>query len=1133
MLLALISLISNMSFLISIMKSLSYCLTLLLIVFGFSFATVAEQQTVKGENNLSLEKISARITKMKNQSGIEEGMRQSILNALYETEDNVEELQALLNQIKQLRTRLQRLPNEIKRLKKKSKRIEQSRVDTLQQLEMKSLSISELEQRVVTERSALIELTAEVTHLEIQLAEDIKQPQRIRIKNSEIQSELDKVKKELVELVETFSNKLEQTTHKTMLQTRLNLLNKKRIKFDLESQVYPLNNQFLKLDLQHKYQQSAELTQKINLMETLVSKYRQREIEKEQEKLLKAQLEAEDKHPLIKKIMAENINYSRNLNETNKKLERTIQQKQRLDYQYVQLEKDYQSADKKIRLAGLSPALGNILREQKRTLPSQNKYQSRFALIQQEIAQVSLNQFHLDEAKKSLSLLDTRVEVELANENLEFVDDLEKMRVSSELRRLLSEQKELVTKLSLHYSDYLRALADADFSLQKWVDLGEKFRHFLNQHLLWVPSAPMIDQNYFFDLHNAFIWFKQPDHWLQLGKDLLANINHYPLIVILSAALLLLLIRLNYNVEKRLKTLLETSTKPYADRSSFTYYSLGYVVILSLPLPMLFIALAGLLKIGDDTFIFSQSVANGLMNAALPLLLLQFFYRLFEPQGIVKNLFFWHEDNISLLHNQIKKIRYIVVPAVFFIHLLAHESYYQYSYVLGRLALILAMIYVAYFFHRLAHPMTGVAKTYYLENPNSWLTQLRYIWYVLVICLPLLIIGFAFAGYYQSALELEQKMVILIRLVFFSALFHEIILRAMLLANRQLALKNARKKRQLLEHDEEHETGIDEQEPLLDIPKINEQSQKLLNVSVTAIMVVGCWLTLRDIVPAFAIFDKVVLWQHMAMVGDQETLQPITLINLFISFALVLLMVIFVKNFPGLVDLIFAGKYSMTAGGRYALIQLTRYTVVGITFIAIANELGGRWSQVQWLVAAVSVGLGFGLQEIFANMVSGIILLFERPIRVGDTVTVGDVTGKVCRIQMRATTITDWDQKELIVPNKTFITDKLVNWTLTDSITRVVIPIGVAYEADESLAQALIQQALEECPIVLKDPEPKVYFVGLGDSSLDFSARVFVCGLVERLTVTDEILKKVRELFKQHNIEIPYPQRDIHIRSSV
>jgi potassium efflux system protein len=177
------------------------------------------------------------------------------------------------------------------------------------------------------------------------------------------------------------------------------------------------------------------------------------------------------------------------------------------------------------------------------------------------------------------------------------------------------------------------------------------------------------------------------------------------------------------------------------------------------------------------------------------------------------------------------------------------------------------------------------------------------------------------------------------------------------------------------------------------------------------------------------------------------------------------------------------------------------------------------------------VGLGFGLQEIFANLVSGIILLFERPIRIGDVVTIGTITGKVSRIEMRATTLIDMDQKDLIVPNKTFITSQLVNWTLSDAITRLVIPVGIAYHSDVELAHRVMLETVRSTPLVLAEPEPSVLFIGFGESSLDFSIRIFVNELKNRLPVTHDLLMRLDKAFREHNIEIPVPQRDLHIRS--
>ena len=189
------------------------------------------------------------------------------------------------------------------------------------------------------------------------------------------------------------------------------------------------------------------------------------------------------------------------------------------------------------------------------------------------------------------------------------------------------------------------------------------------------------------------------------------------------------------------------------------------------------------------------------------------------------------------------------------------------------------------------------------------------------------------------------------------------------------------------------------------------------------------------------------------------------------------------------------------------------------------------WDKLQWLVAALSVGLGFGLQEIFANFVSGLIILFERPLRIGDTVTIGNVSGTVSRIQIRATTITDFDRKEMIVPNKAFITGQLTNWSLTDTVTRVTIKLGVAYGADLEATRRLLLRIAADNPRVLRDPEPLVFFLNFGASTLDHELRVHVRELADRNAAIDEINREIDRRFREQGIEIAFNQMDVHIRS--
>jgi potassium efflux system protein len=178
----------------------------------------------------------------------------------------------------------------------------------------------------------------------------------------------------------------------------------------------------------------------------------------------------------------------------------------------------------------------------------------------------------------------------------------------------------------------------------------------------------------------------------------------------------------------------------------------------------------------------------------------------------------------------------------------------------------------------------------------------------------------------------------------------------------------------------------------------------------------------------------------------------------------------------------------------------------------------------------MTVGLGFGLQEIFANFVSGLILLFERPIRVGDVITLGDITGTVSNIQIRATTVTNWDRKELIVPNKELITGRLLNWTLSDKTNRIVINIGLAYKTDPLVAREIILSTVQSHENVLEDPGPNVTFEGFGDSSLSFVVRAYVATLDVRLSTVNDLHASIHKRLSQAGIEIAFPQLDLNLR---
>jgi len=368
--------------------------------------------------------------------------------------------------------------------------------------------------------------------------------------------------------------------------------------------------------------------------------------------------------------------------------------------------------------------------------------------------------------------------------------------------------------------------------------------------------------------------------------------------------------------------------------------------------------------------------------------------------------------------------------------------------------------------------------------------------------------------------------------------------RWLLVARRRLAVKQARQrltlarearaKREDLATNEDESSGdavpeLDLQ--MVDVAAISTQTLALVRTLVMIGTAIILWVVWRETLPALAVLDSVELASATISPTGEEVVKALTLWSALAALLTVLLTYLAAKNLPSILELAILTRFQVDSGARYAAGTLTRYTVIAIGTLLISSLIGVDWSKLQWIIAALGVGLGFGLQEIVANFVSGLIILFERPIRVGDTVTVGEDSGTVSRLQIRATTITDWNNKEILVPNKNFITERVVNWTLSNQVTRVIAKVGVAYGSDIPAARDAITAAVKSVSSVLEAPAPSVFFLGFGDSSLDFEIRAFVDDLSKRLPTLHEINFAINANLAAAEIEIPFPQRDLHVRS--
>ena len=228
-------------------------------------------------------------------------------------------------------------------------------------------------------------------------------------------------------------------------------------------------------------------------------------------------------------------------------------------------------------------------------------------------------------------------------------------------------------------------------------------------------------------------------------------------------------------------------------------------------------------------------------------------------------------------------------------------------------------------------------------------------------------------------------------------------------------------------------------------------------------------------------------------------------------------------------------RTKLDVGQQYAIARMISYIVLVLGLLIGVETIGVNLSSLAVIAGALGVGIGFGLQNIVSNFVSGLVILAERPIQIGDRIDLGNNTvGKVMRIGARATHVLTNDNIMVIVPNSEFISSRVVNWTHIDPRVRLRISIGVSYNSDPHLVEKLLLEIAEANPGVLKNPVPTVVFKEFGESSLNFELRVWSDDMAHRPgTLESQLNFAIWDKFKQNGIELPFPQRDVHIKEPV
>ncbi len=313
------------------------------------------------------------------------------------------------------------------------------------------------------------------------------------------------------------------------------------------------------------------------------------------------------------------------------------------------------------------------------------------------------------------------------------------------------------------------------------------------------------------------------------------------------------------------------------------------------------------------------------------------------------------------------------------------------------------------------------------------------------------------------------------------------------------------------------------------INKIFKKREKTRNILESLVN----WLTFYGYIVFVLTYFSESKWmfQKIFSIGESEISIFLIIIVLFIlSFINSIAKLLKRYLLPNVYD-----KYNLDRGIRYTFDSIFQYIIMVIAVIISLSTLGINLSSLAVFASVLGVGIGFGLQNIASNFISGIILLFERPIKVGDRVLVDDIIGDVIEIKMRATVVKTLNNEHMIIPNSFFLEEKVINRSYGDSKVRVDIPVGVSYSSDVfKVRELLLQVVVNMSKInkdILADPKPQVDFKGFGDSSLDFELFVWIKDPYHSRAIKSDIRFEIIKIFNENNIEIPFPQNDINLRS--
>ncbi|MFZ7312131.1 mechanosensitive channel MscK [Avibacterium volantium] len=980
--------------------------------------------------------------------------------------------------------------------------------------ELLDFSLSELQTKLITTQQNLQQVQADLVAINAQLVNQRAAPERAQSALSSNLLRTQEIDKQLFSLAPG-------STEKIRLDAELEYLTLQNYYNQLLLQGNNDLTSLYTIQSEEKTLQQQQLQNKLSLLQQVINEKNLQETRQQAEQLKQSQNNNSTTNPAILEQQKVNLQISQDLIKETTQLNILSQDNLRIKSVLDNLQQTERNINEQISALQGTLVLSRIINKQKQLLPQDQMIQG----LSKQITDLRVKIFDLTESRDNLYDTSGYIANLAKTANTTF-NDAEKAQLNS----ILQERRKLLSDTITILNNQLNLAINIELNQQQVTAISDTLQSKLQQQSFWVRSNPPIDLDWVANFLPKLQFQLKDISKLISFSNWTENIFPATVSILFLLSIVGLIQWRKDKITQRLALINSRINTLKGERQRYTPEAIFWTLILCLR--STFIFLSALILLLTFCFETPEDFLFWAVRMAGYWLLFAFILAMLRPNGLAYRHFNMPKNNVQLFYSVFKRsvwINALWLNAAIFTYLDTGIT----NDVLGEVLTIFILVITLF----IVGPRLRYAVTIYQQTQEQAGEQshfLRFARLVLVIA-PIALIVLIIMGYYYTALNLMEHLMSSYFVLVIWMIARDVVYRGFTVSARRLAYRRLQEKIQAQQaQKEENNNDLNSdysREESLAISQVKSQVKSVVDLLLWLALFGLFYWVWSDLITVAYYLEGVTLWQQQVVTETGTVSESITLLNLLFALIIIIGTYALVKNIGGLLEVLVFSRMSFSQGTPYTITTLLTYFIIAIGGGAAFSVLGMSWSKLQWLFAALSVGLGFGLQEIFANFISGIIILFERPVRIGDVVTIGEYSGTVSKIRIRSTTLIDFDKKEVIVPNKAFVTERLINWALTDSMTRVVLSVGVAYGSDLELVKRLLLQAADECEYVLKDPEPVAYFLTFGASTLDHELRVYVGNLNERTRTIDYVNRRIDELFAAHNVEIAFNQLDVFIKN--